>query len=302
MSPVSPSASRVWTISGRPVWRAAAIWARKLSACSVARAVLVVEVEAGLADADDLGMARRLDQAVGVRCPSSLPRADGRRPSTRCLAWRSAMARTSSNWSSRVPMVSMPRDAGRPGARQHAGLVARQARESRDGSGCRSASVPRFAARRSAGTRPAASGSAVPGTSSRVEARRTRLVARPARQAGRGSCPPSRGMKGCTSSVDAPDRLGQHPQHRVAPHRIGLGAAPTAPAHRRSGWRRRSLPRSASARDGRPARRVRRARRPAAPLARSSRAVSASVIAPLAGTLPPQFLATIDSTRWQRLP
>ena len=34
MSPVSPSASRVWTISGRPVWRAAAIWARKLSACS----------------------------------------------------------------------------------------------------------------------------------------------------------------------------------------------------------------------------------------------------------------------------
>ncbi len=52
---VSASASRVWISSGRPVMRAAAMWVRKPCAWAW-RGVLVVVVEARLADADDLGV------------------------------------------------------------------------------------------------------------------------------------------------------------------------------------------------------------------------------------------------------
>ena len=126
MSPVSWSASRVWTISGRPVCAAAAICARKLSACSVARAVLVVEVEAGLADADHLGMARRLDQR-GRECLPLLLRL------VRMDADRAPDVAVALGDRPHLLELVEPRadgqhagDARGPGARQHAGFVGRQ--------------------------------------------------------------------------------------------------------------------------------------------------------------------------------
>ena len=90
----------------------------------VARAVLVVEVEPGLADADDLGMARRLDQAVGRALPLllRLVRMDADRAPDVVVAL-----------GDRAHLVELvepradgqhARDAGRAGAREHARLVA----------------------------------------------------------------------------------------------------------------------------------------------------------------------------------
>ena len=52
---MSSSASRAWISSGRPVSRAAAMWRRKPSACA-SGVMLVVVVEARLADGDHLRM------------------------------------------------------------------------------------------------------------------------------------------------------------------------------------------------------------------------------------------------------
>ena len=91
-----------------------------------ARAVLVVEVEPGLADADDLGMARRLDQAVGRALPLllGLVRMDADRAPDVAVAL--------GDGAHLVELVE-PRadrqhagDAGGAGARQHAGLVGRE--------------------------------------------------------------------------------------------------------------------------------------------------------------------------------
>ena len=51
--PSPSSASRVWTITGRPTSRARRSCRRKTSRCDVARRVVVVEVEADLADGHD---------------------------------------------------------------------------------------------------------------------------------------------------------------------------------------------------------------------------------------------------------
>ena len=235
--------------------------------------------------------------------PPPWPRADGRRPSTRhcrgARRWR-APCRTGRAC---VPMVSMPADAGGPGARQHAGLVARRARGSRDGSGCRSASARRCFGRldeaREHALRRAAARCRTRAPSSNAANVRARP---PARRAGRGSCAAESGMKGCTSERHAPDRLGQHPQHRVAPRRIGLGERP----------RRLGVDVAVGVGDHFPDRGQRamegllvelaRARSPAGPWRGRAAPCRPRSSAPLAGTLPPQFLATIDSTRWQRLP
>ena len=137
----------------------------------------------------------------GVRCPSSFASCGWTPTEHQMLAWRSAMARTPSNWSSRVPMVSMPADAGAAGARQHARLVAGEARESRDGSGCRSASAapPLRRPRRSAGRRPAAPAAPCPAP---ARGRRRRTPAPPAGTASWSRIlPAASGMKGCTSRV-----------------------------------------------------------------------------------------------------
>ena len=62
---MSSSASRAWMTSGSPVSRAAAIWARKPRCLRVARAVVVVIVEPGLAD-------RRPLSDAGERATSSV--------------------------------------------------------------------------------------------------------------------------------------------------------------------------------------------------------------------------------------
>ena len=63
---VSSSASRVWTISGRPVARAAAMWVRKLAACRSRGAEVVEIVEAALADRDHARVGGELDQRCRI--------------------------------------------------------------------------------------------------------------------------------------------------------------------------------------------------------------------------------------------
>ena len=53
---MSSSASRVWMTSGRPSSRASAIWPRNTRLRDLGRRVIVVVVEAGLADADAFRM------------------------------------------------------------------------------------------------------------------------------------------------------------------------------------------------------------------------------------------------------
>ena len=59
---VSSSASRVWTISGRPVARAPGCGCGSSLCCRSRGRVVVEIVEAALADGDDLGMRRQLEQ------------------------------------------------------------------------------------------------------------------------------------------------------------------------------------------------------------------------------------------------
>ena len=225
-----------------------------------ARAVLVVEVEPGLADADDLGMARGLDQAVGRALPLllGLVRMDADRAPDIAVAL--------GDGAHLVELVEPGADgqhaghAGGAGARQHAGLVARELGEVEmavavDQHQLAAPLSPLGPARRSAGTRPAA-----PAAPCRTRSSLSKRGERPlVRRHGELVEDLARRVRheGLHQQGHPPDGLGQHPQHRVAPRRIGLGAAPTAPARRHSGWRRRSLPRSRSARDGRPARRAR---------------------------------------------
>ena len=240
-----------------------------------ARAVLVIEVEAGLADADHLGMARRLDQPVGRALPLllGLVRMHADRAPDIGVALGDGRAP--------VELVEPRADgqhaghAGRAGARQHARLVAGKLGKVEMAVAVDQHQPPRLSrTRRNAGTRPAASAAPCPARSSRSKAANALALGRHGElieDLGRRI-----GHEGLHQQRHAADRLGQHPQHacRAAPDRSWR--APTAPARRHSGWRRRSLPRSRSARDGRPARPARRARRPSSALARSSSAVSAS--------------------------
>ena len=86
------------------------------------------------------------------------------------LSWRSAMARTLSNWSSRVPMVSMPATPARAGARQHARLVAGKLGEVEMAVAVDQHQLAAFAGSTKRGNTPCGLGSAVPGTSSRSKA------------------------------------------------------------------------------------------------------------------------------------
>ena len=304
MSPVSASASRAWTISGRPVWRAAAIWARKLSACSVARAVLVVEVEPGLADADDLGMARGLDQR-GRACAA--PRSSAscgwtpteHQTSRGARRWRAPCrtGRAWCRWSACRPRRRCAARASTPVS------IARRAREVEMAMAVdqHQLAARRFAGSTKRGNTPAAPAARVPGTSAL-----SKLGERPARRR-HGELveqlPAESGMKGCTAM--ATRRMVSASTYSTVSHAAPdrSCAAPTAPGRRHSGWRRAITSQIASARDGRPARRAR------------ARTVASSALGaveqgacrprrsrPWLGTLPPALLAIIDSTRWPRLP
>jgi hypothetical protein len=65
MAIMSSSASRAWMTSGSPVARAAAIWMRKRRRLRRPRALVVVVVEPGLANADAFGMRREPHQFLG---------------------------------------------------------------------------------------------------------------------------------------------------------------------------------------------------------------------------------------------
>ena len=178
MSPVSRSASRVCTISGRPVWRAAAMWRAEALGLLLARAVLVVEVEAGLADADDLGMARRLDQAVAACvAPPPSPRADERRPSTRyCRGvrrWRAPcrIGRAACRWSACRPRRPLRARASTPASSPASSGKSRWQWLSI------SISWQPSPGSTKRGNTPCGLGSAVPGTSSRSKAANARCPA-----------------------------------------------------------------------------------------------------------------------------
>jgi hypothetical protein len=67
-----------------------------------------MKIEAGLADADDARMGGKRDEPVGEqRRRGPPPRADARRPSTRCAGRSRRSSSPPSNWSSRVQIVSI---------------------------------------------------------------------------------------------------------------------------------------------------------------------------------------------------
>ena len=136
----------------------------------LARAVLVVEVEAGLADADDLGMARRLDQAVGRALPLllRLVRMNAHRAPDIGMAF-----------GDRAHLVELvePRADGQhagharaAGARQHARLVAGKLGKVEMAVAVDQHQLAAFAGSTKRGNTPCGLGSAVPGTSSRSKA------------------------------------------------------------------------------------------------------------------------------------
>ena len=103
---VSSSAERVWTISGSPVSRAAAICWRKARLLLRPRAVVVVKIQPGLADPDDLGMRRHAHQVVGRSPAGSSATWCGWIPTEHQTgACASASPRTASNCVTRVQMV-----------------------------------------------------------------------------------------------------------------------------------------------------------------------------------------------------
>ena len=228
-----------------------------------ARAVLVIEIEAGLADADHLGMAAP-PRSAGRGCvaPPPSPRADGRRPSTRhCRGARRSRApartgRAACRWSAcrRRPAVrarastpvSSPASSGKSRWQWLSISIRRQplrldvAREHALRLGQAGARLQLGVER---GERPPSAGTPSWSRILAVDVRHERL-----HQQGH-----------------PPDRLGQHPQHRVAPHRIGLGERPRRLRVDVAVGVADHFPDRGRARDGRPARRARRARSPAGP-------------------------------------
>ena len=73
MRAMSASQSREWITSGKPVSRAAAMWLAEARCLRVARAVVVVIVEPGLADRHDFRMLRaaRPDPPASMSSSSS---------------------------------------------------------------------------------------------------------------------------------------------------------------------------------------------------------------------------------------
>ncbi len=105
---MSSSASRVWTISGRPAVRAARDVGAEALLLPIARTVVVEIVEPGLAEADDLRMARRARRGARRSTPSSAAASCGWTPTVqKTLSKRSAIARTRSKRVRWVPMVSI---------------------------------------------------------------------------------------------------------------------------------------------------------------------------------------------------
>ena len=160
----------------------------------------------------------------GVRCPSSFASCGWTPTEHQILPWRSAMARTLLELVEPRADGQHAGDAGRAGARQHARLVAGELGEVEMAVAVDQHQRQPSQARRSAGTRPAAWAAPCPARSSRSKAANARspgrhgeLVEDLARRVGH---------EGLHQQGHAPDRLGQHPQHRVAPHRIGLGERP----------------------------------------------------------------------------
>jgi hypothetical protein len=135
-----------------------------------ARAVLVVEVEAGLADADNLGMAGRLDQAVRRALPLllRLVRMNAHRAPDIVVAF--------GDGAHLVELVEPCADgqhaghARATGARQHARLVARKLGKVEMAVTVDQHQLAAFAGSTKRGNTPCGFGSAVPATSSRSKA------------------------------------------------------------------------------------------------------------------------------------
>src|SRR5258708_21335922 len=190
------------------------------------------------------------------------------------------------------------RDAGRPGTRQHACLVAREFGEVEMAVAIDQHHAA-FGVSTNRGKTPCGFGSVMPDWSSLSKA------ANPLPSAGTASwsriLAVDSGMNGWTSSVTR--RMVSASTHSTVSRRAGsvLASAQGACA---STYRLASPITSQIAMSARwkawSSSSVRTIANSA--LARSSKALSAACSAPLAGTFSPQFLATIGSTPWQRLP
>ncbi len=224
---------------------------------NIARAVIVVEIETGLADADDPRMFGQRGQLIGRRSPRARPlRADAPRPSTRRRRtprrWRAppgtgrAACRSSASCRRR-----------RPGRGRSPHRARRRNPENRDGNGCRPACPLPSPGRRVAVNKP------------RKDAARRRYGP-PRRktlfQLGKIACISGHrelveqcsgrvGHKRLHQDPEMAQNLSQSIKNRLHPLGITASAAPTAPAHRHSGWRRRPPARSSPAQCEKPARR-----------------------------------------------
>src|SRR5471030_1927675 len=159
----------------------------------------------------------------GSLCPSSLASCGWTPTEHQMLSWRSAMARTRSNWSRRVPIVSM---AATPAALARASTPASSVINSGKSRGLwLSISMSGLSllfdeAREDTlwlGQRGAGHEFAVEGGERPALGRYGKLVEDLGRRVGH---------EWLNQQRHAPDRLGQHPHDGVAPYRIGLGERP----------------------------------------------------------------------------
>ena len=100
---VSSHASREWMTSGLPACFASRIWKRNARLLLVARRMLVVEVEAALADRDARRRTPRAARACPTRRRASTRRADAARPRAYTSGWRSASVTAACDVSRSVP-------------------------------------------------------------------------------------------------------------------------------------------------------------------------------------------------------
>ena len=125
---MSSSASRVWTISGSWVSRAAAMCDAEALPLPAAVRVVVIIIEAALADPDHLGMRAPSRPGSRSRRPGWMSASCGWMPTDAMTSLsRSAVAITASHSEARVEMLSIVDDAGGAGAGEHARLVLDQA-------------------------------------------------------------------------------------------------------------------------------------------------------------------------------
>ena len=249
---MSSSASRAWITSGRPVSpRGRDMGARKPLRLRVARALVVVIVEPGLADARrTFGCCDSATSSSAVTSSSSC--AHVRMGADRAVdRWRSAR-----RWRSSAAKRAHPRRDRHHARRRRRPRRARHERRARSAksgksrwqwvsTSIRPASGPPSGfdiAREDAGSAPAAP-CRRPARAAVAQRREVALPRR--RRASRSSSLADEpGMTGWHQDRDLAHHLGGHVEHRVAARRVGLASAPRAPGRRNSGWPRRPRPRS----------------------------------------------------------